>query len=284
VKIKYSLHELAHLQLQKAHQYCREDCRGYHSSWPILRAHGLVGGIDSDREIYAQIIDEILSSSRVHDVLIAGCADTGILGMLLGSNLPDCRIDIVDRCPTPLLCCTEAVDHHPLISTIQSDLLTFESSKRYDLIVCHSLLPFFDDAGRRVLLSNFARWLAEGGRAIISLREKTAISEKSPMQRGVWSAEKATAGWEALGDESRSTYLSGGFGFGDLETYYAIIARQNLPYADAIDANKEFAESNLHIDKAYTGGVGLSFSSGEVKPRSLVLVASVVTQSEEGCL
>lgn len=262
--IPYSLEELAVSQLELSQIYCSPACKSYHSSWAILRAFGLVGGIDSDKEIYLNIINTLFTTDRKIKILIAGCADSGIVNMLLGSKLSNYHIDIVDRCETPLLSCMRALNFHDNITTIQSDLLTFNPLKPYDLIVCHSLLPFFNDVGRKKLLKNFAQWLKQDGKLLVSLREKTLhLEKKTPEENSLQAYEKL-----------KQTHFvqKDAFTLEDLQRYYTLIENQNLPYRGFDDGIKEFQEFGLEVVSTIYGGIGISFCSNGTKPRSLIFL------------
>lgn len=258
-KINYSLEELALKQLQFSEQYCESSCKSYHASWAILRAHGLVGGIDSDKENYCDIINSLFDSKEKVRILIAGCADSGILNMVLSSNLENYTIDIVDRCQTPLLSSKKGLNFDENVFIYQSDLLEFQPTHSYDLIVCHSLLPFFDDFGRKKLLSLFSNWLDFKGKVIVSLREKLEHQDKISVE------EKTIKGYEQL-----KSNLS----IEDLKNYYTIIENQNLPYYSFDEGVKEFTNANLKVISTFYGGIGKSFSSTYGKPRSFIFLAS----------
>lgn len=266
-KIVFSLQELASLQVKTAHRHCSDQCRGYHVSWPLLRANALVGGIDSDKDLYVQCINKQFANRNNMNILIAGCADSGILNMLFATEIADAHIDIVDRCMSPLECSINAVADNSDITIIQNDLLTFVPEKKYDLIVCHSLLPFFDDEGRGRLLRNFALWLDRDGKLLISMRNKT--EDNSLDDIGAWIEQKTQTAFARI-DTKENTY----FRRDDLVDYYTIMSRQNLPYRTVDEAEQEFRSFGLKIQDSYIGGKGLSFVSNGNNPHSLILMAS----------
>ena len=260
----WALPELARLQVELSRRLCANSCRDYHSAWPVLRAARLVGGIDADRRPLLEILGPLLQNKVGRRILIAGCADSALLSLVAGVAPATSRITIIDRCPTPLAVCRHVAAPSLLLETLQADLLACEPEAPYDLIVCHSLLPFFPDSERRALLHRFAAWLSPGGALVLAVRLKHVkdAADDDPGQAGHWVAVRAAEARKALAGEFSMEGLDEAWRAKQeerLEGYYRFMATQNLPYSRAEDAVEEFRRAGLTVTTILPGGEGLSF-------------------------
>jgi trans-aconitate methyltransferase len=259
-----SLPELASLQVELSGRLCATSCRDYHSVWPVLRAARLVGGIDADRQPFLDMLGPLLQNKVGRRILIAGCADSALLSLVAGVAPATSRITIIDRCQTPLAVCRQVAAPGLLLETLQADLLACEPEAPYDLIVCHSLLPFFRDSERRELLKRFAAWLSPGGALILAVRLNQARDPagNDPGQTGDWVAVRAAEARTALAGKFSMQGLDEAWRQHQearLEGYYRFMAAQNLPYSRAQDAVDEFFRAGLTVTAVLPGGEGLSF-------------------------
>ncbi len=260
----WSLPDLARLQLELSGRLCATSCRDYHAAWPVLRAARLVGGVDADRRPFLDMLDPLLENTIGRRILIAGCADSALLSLVAGVAPATSRITIIDRCQTPLAVCRQVAAPSLLLETLQADLLACEPEAPYDLIVCHSLLPFFRDGERRELLKRFAAWLSPAGALVLAVRLNQAADPagRDPAQTADWVAVRATEARAALAGKFSTEGLDEAWRQNQearLEGYYRFMATQNLPYSRAEDAVVEFRRAGLTVTAVRPGGEGLSF-------------------------
>lgn len=283
-----SLVDLAHLQVGLSDGMCSAACRDYHATWPVLRAAGLVGGIDADRQPFVDILEPLFRSNAGRRILIAGCADSALLSLVAATAPGLSQITIVDRCPTPLAVCRRVASPDRPLTTLQDDLLTCEPGAPYDLIVCHSLLPFFCDTERRDLLRRFATWLSPAGSLVLAVRLKHTkeASGSERTQTGQWVATRVAEARKALVERLSSEALGVAWRSRQderLEGFYRFMATQNLPYARAEDAVDEFRRAGLGVKAILPGGEGLSFMTPDWRSKKgapgLVLLATRSDQS-----
>lgn len=259
-----SLPDLARLQVELSARLCAPSCRDYHSAWPVLRAARLVGGLDADRQPILDILEPLLQDHADRQILIAGCADSALLSLVASVAPATSRITIIDRCPTPLAVCRHVAGSGLQLKTLQADLLNCELGTPYDVIVCHSLLPFFSDGERRDLLRRFAAWLAPEGALVLAVRLKhdEDLGDNEPSQTSQWVAARAAEASRAVA--VRLSSEGGDVAWWSqqderLEGYYRFMATQNLAYSRAEDVVEEFRRAGLTVTTILPGGEGLSF-------------------------
>ena len=259
-----SLVELACLQTELAEHSCSAICRDYHAAWPVLRAAGLVGGIDADRGPVLDILGRLFCSNAGRRILIAGCADSALLSLIAGAAPATSQITIVDRCRTPIDVCRRVAAPGLSLQTLQADLLNYKPEEPFDLVVCHSLLPFFRDAERRELLRRFAAWLVPQGSLVLAVRLKPPAHGEAHEQpdTGQWVATRVAEARKALAERLSIEGLGAAWRLHQderLEGYYRFMATQNLSYSRADDAVEEFRDAGLRVTTLLPGGEGLSF-------------------------
>jgi hypothetical protein len=132
---------LAEYQFRLAMERCAE-CRDYHAVWPYRRLSLTVAGIESTADIVGQLFRDALPLNG--RILIAGAADAGMLALTAGETKSlKPRIDVADRCPTPLAVCRRYAESQGLsIRTLQLDLTERLPSERYDVVFADCVLQF----------------------------------------------------------------------------------------------------------------------------------------------
>lgn len=144
---------------------CTDVCRGYHTAWPWLRQLGVISGANVV-QAYCERREQT-AFSRAKRILIAGCADEGLLENLcgaLGARAQQVDITVCDLCATPLHRCTALAEKSGLSITCQTaNLLDLDIAGQFDLIVGHSILSFFPREKRRRFFEGIAARLTDGG-------------------------------------------------------------------------------------------------------------------------
>jgi len=156
-------------------------CADYHIRSALHRYAGPPKLFDRPEliRLAGQIIAEKAArSEQPIEIVIAGAADTAMLAIcahaaaILGADmLRRCRFTVLDRCETPLFVCAEFAAWHGLDFNCEADdLLTVPEPCAADLIVMHSVFRFIPPEDQALLLRRIGKWLAPGGRLILSNR------------------------------------------------------------------------------------------------------------------
>jgi SAM-dependent methyltransferase len=144
-----------------------------HRLWPYLR---LVG---ASAEAGAALIHSVLSrllAEGGRKILIAGCADSGLLAAVARAAHADTEIIVSDRCPTPLELCRRFAVRWSLPTEIaQLDLTELMAQSRFDVVFVHNLLQFIPPTRHLDVLSRMRRSMRPGGRLVIVFRTSTRV-------------------------------------------------------------------------------------------------------------
>lgn len=150
------------------------DCRNFHSLWPYLRLAKASGGDVGEPLIGSTLKQLLLKGDRT--ILVAGCADTGLLAVVAGAAAPGTKITLLDRCMTPLELCRRFAQRRSLsIETIHCDLMNFSAHSCYDIVFAHALLQFIPSEFRIDVVSRIRRSLRPNGRLLIAFRTSSHI-------------------------------------------------------------------------------------------------------------
>lgn len=146
------------------------DCSWYHAAWPMLRALGVVQGVDGDAAFFR---DAYAAVARPGDrVLVTAAADHAILSLVLDgyrTRHAQPRVAVVDQCPTTL-----ALNRWygrwqgTRVETRLGDIVGFAPGDRFDLATTHSILSFVPEPLRPRLYANWRSLLNEGGHLVIA--------------------------------------------------------------------------------------------------------------------
>lgn len=169
-------------------------CADFHAPWQALRKLGLAAGPERHEAFFrTELARQAVAGNR--RVLIAGSADFGMLEIVhraFGDHLLEPTV--VDLCATPLMLCAwyGAMTGLP-VRTVRGDLSepdigrsgalpALPEDEEFDLITTHSLLRYFDSAGRQRLLRNWYHRLRPGGAVVTVTRLSSSVSAVSEMQ------------------------------------------------------------------------------------------------------
>jgi SAM-dependent methyltransferase len=121
-------------------------CRNLHVLWPFQR---LAGSPGQDVAIIHPVLNRLLSAAG-RRVLIAGCADTGLLALVVRAANPGTAITVVDQCETPLELCQRFAKRWAIaVDTNHLDLTELTATSTFDVVFAHELLQHIP-ADRRV--------------------------------------------------------------------------------------------------------------------------------------
>lgn len=258
-----------------AQTHCKEVCKSYHTAWSLLRKVELVGGIYSDKSQFEYFFEQLKQENPLR-ILIAGSADSGITEVV-ASNFEQANIIVVDKCVSPLKMCETTVKGVDLQITC-SDLLDYSPSQKFDLIVCHSLLIFFDEPQRIELLQQFESWLRPNGQIIMSTRmSPSQDSANKPShvevtQHGL-SRVNASKAFPNIPKPVIEKCLS---------DFYEQFAQLSIPYRYFDDIKIELDQANLMVKDYVYGGKGVGYARHDVneQPYSIVMSLSSLCRVE----
>lgn len=144
---------------------CSGRCFEYHRAWPWLRKLGVISGANAVQEYCQRPAQAEFANAT--SILIAGCADEGLLESVVGALGPRNRevaVTVTDLCQTPLNRCNSVANAHGWdITTVKSDLLALDLPGLFDLAVGHSILSFLAVDDRQAFFKNVAAQLKPGG-------------------------------------------------------------------------------------------------------------------------
>ena len=150
------------------------DCKNFHSLWPYLRLAKASGG-DVEEPLIVSTLKQLLAKGD-RTILVAGCADTGLLAVVARAAAPGTKITLLDRCMTPLELCHRFAQSRSLsIETIHCDLMNFCAHSCYDVVFAHALLQFILSEFRIDVVSRIRQSLRPNGRLLIAFRTSSHI-------------------------------------------------------------------------------------------------------------
>lgn len=209
------LKQLAQNQFTSALTECNT-CATYHAIWPYLRITGAVGGVEADEPFLQPVLQRVLAHG-IHDILLAGSADSGVTALVHRALLKfkkSAHLTVIDRCATPLRSCQEYAQNQGIeLTTIQDDLAMMSLSESADLVIGHSVLPFIHEGERRNVLTKMAKALKPGGHLLLTVRIAPANLEVKALQT-LSPEEMAQFVWQGLAAHSielpcpASTFMS----------------------------------------------------------------------------
>jgi 2-polyprenyl-3-methyl-5-hydroxy-6-metoxy-1,4-benzoquinol methylase len=152
-------------------------CRNYHSLWTYQRIAGASGG-----GVAAPVVQAVLGrllSAPGRKILIAGCADTGLLAVVSRAAHPHSHIVVLDQCETPLELCRRFARRAALaVETLRLNLEELPAESTFDVVLAHSLLQHIAADRRIEVLSRLRRSLRPGGRLVLVSRTSDRIGGK----------------------------------------------------------------------------------------------------------
>lgn len=157
------LPQLAAEVWQVADRFCGS-CKNLHLLWPYYR---LAGSPGQDVSFIHPVLERLLSSPG-RSVLIAGCADTGLLATVARAAHADTVITVVDRCETPLELCRRFAHRWSIAATtIRLDLAQLAAKSSFDVVFAHELLQHVPASHRVDVISRMQRSMRTNGRLVL---------------------------------------------------------------------------------------------------------------------
>lgn len=169
-----ALETLEHAAARCADSLLDWDCSTYHGLWQLLRLSGVQPSIDRDAEHINACLSAALQEQAGARVLITGCADYGLLALLLALDQEHAlklNIEILDTCDTPLAANRwYAAQCGATVTTHQVKLFDFDAAGQYDLVITHSFISQFPLSERPQLMAHWYHLLKPEGHLITTVR------------------------------------------------------------------------------------------------------------------
>jgi len=167
------LPQLAAEAFALAEQRCGA-CKNFHMLWPYHRLAEASGG-----DVAAPLVRSALARLLAHSgttILIAGCADTGLLALVARIASSGTYITVLDRCDTPLELCRRFAARWSLpIRVLHLDLMDLAEERSFDVVFVHMTLFFIPADRQRDVLSRMRRSLKPDGRLVLVFRTSPRI-------------------------------------------------------------------------------------------------------------
>jgi SAM-dependent methyltransferase len=256
-----------------ARQHCckgHDDCAWYHGFWHYLRWLGLGCDAWRHRDFFLSELAKIpLRDSFQPEILVSGTADESMLSLVLEA-VGTAQATVIDRCQTPLLLCKEFVATKGLtISTWQGDIRDVSWPARFDAIVTHVFLGYFDDAGRLEVIKRWFGLLKPGGSVVTVQRLRPGFPHPTVGFSPSELAELCQAVDQGLANhgiaaEIRKETVAKARTYGESFTNFAILSADNI--LDAFrQAGFRLEQYEVETTPSQTGaGSGPSVSDGAI--------------------
>jgi SAM-dependent methyltransferase len=145
----------------------------YHIGWVVLQLLGTISALACERAYIVAHLRALAAERATSSVLIAGCADCGLLSVLheaFGADAGRLSLHIADRAPAPLALCRRYAALAGLRIDCEAIDLADPPAARaapVDLVLAHSILSFVAPPARAGLLANLGARLAPGGSLLL---------------------------------------------------------------------------------------------------------------------
>jgi SAM-dependent methyltransferase len=150
------------------------DCAWYHGVWQYFRALGVTKTAGGSAVFLGATLRSLAAGGDVRRALISGAADDAMSLLAIdafrdaGKSLD---LTVVDRCEAPLALVRWSAERlGASVTTHCSDVLTFDSTAPFDIVLTNSFLGAFDPARRTQLFARWASLLRPGGKLLFTNR------------------------------------------------------------------------------------------------------------------
>jgi len=178
--MKNIINGLSSLEFSRRHCNKQLDCSWYHGSWHLLKALGVVSTSAIHEHSLEKLIQLAVADMSAVRILVTGSSDETLVRIAQQSCQAlgiDARLTAVDICATPLAFMQAFADEHRIeLETCRSDILEFEPVNRFDIILTHAFMGYFDDVQRPALVNRWRQLLTDRGRIITIQRVRPADS------------------------------------------------------------------------------------------------------------
>jgi hypothetical protein len=170
-----------------AERHCNRgqfDCRWYHGNWYLLKSLDIVSTAAVHRQDLSRLLLAALSARQqpgsTARILITGSTDETMVRLAYETCRQagiDLQLSAVDICATPLRFMQSYADSTGIsLNTYRSNILEFSSDQRFDAILTHAFMGYFDTAERGKLVRKWRSLLNADGSVVTIQRVRPADS------------------------------------------------------------------------------------------------------------
>jgi len=162
------------LALEHCPQTVSGNCTWYHGVWLYFRGLGVTKTAGGSAEFLGATLRSLAFGGDVRRVMISGAADDAMsllaIDAFRGLRAP-LDLTVVDRCETPLALARWSADRlGASVTTHRSDILAFDGTTAFDVVMTNSFLGAFSPAQRTRLFARWASLLRPGGKPLFTNR------------------------------------------------------------------------------------------------------------------
>ena len=190
---------------QFARQHCckgEHDCSWYHGNWHLLKALGIISTSAVHAESIGSLLRLAVADIAEPRILLSGATDETLVRLVhatcLALGIRE-RLYAVDICATPLAFMQAYAEQNNIeLVTVHTDILEFAATQRFDVILTHAFMGYFNAARRPLLMQQWRRLLADEGRIVTIQRVRPADSPSRVVFTEQQSSRFVSAAVEAL--------------------------------------------------------------------------------------
>ena len=168
---------------QYAQQHCCKgdlDCSWYHGNWHLLKALGVVSTSAVHSDSIGRLLEQAVLGTVEPKILLSGSTDETLIRLVhktcaaLGIRE---KLYAVDICATPLAFMQAYAEQNGIeLVTVHTDILEFETAEKFDVILTHAFMGYFDEAQRPLLVRKWRQLLSDKGKIVTIQRVRPASS------------------------------------------------------------------------------------------------------------
>jgi len=155
-------------------------CSWYHGNWHLLKELDIVSTSAVHEKSIIKLLEIALKDLTHPRILLTGSTDETLVRIVnntcktLGLNFDLVAVDI---CATPLAFMQNyATDKHIKLTTCCADILNFETEQKFDIVLTHAFMGYFDKTQRPLLINKWRHLLKDQGSILTIQRIRPAES------------------------------------------------------------------------------------------------------------
>jgi len=158
---------------QLSEQLCNKGklaCDWYHGNWHLLKSLGVVSTSAVHEQGICQMLKCTIREIKEPAILLTGSTDETLVRMIhatckeLGIKP---KITAVDICATPLAFMESYASEKQIeLRTCKSNILDFDTEEKFDVILTHAFMGYFNDTQRPLLIKKWQQLLIPRGSII----------------------------------------------------------------------------------------------------------------------
>lgn len=194
---------------QFSQQHCNKgafDCSWYHGNWHRLKALGVVSTSAVHEQSILKLLKLAMNGMTEPRILLTGSTDETLVRIAhhfcQAAGIKE-KLFALDICATPLAFMQNYADDNDIeLSTYQSDILSFDSEQKFDIILTHAFMGYFDDSQRPLLVKKWQQLLSKNGKIVTIQRVRPKDSAPLVTFTDEQSAQFVSAAVAAVETES----------------------------------------------------------------------------------